>query len=142
MSTAFRFGSDSRDKSPRQFGSWRMSGARWRRAHVVAATLASVIILPVGYIAYCMATLPDNGGLVIEPTPSALIVEATDGEVFASRGVFKGDKLSAQSSPSRTGTFTSTAGSICPPFYGRWFATFARAVRAKAEARSPSSSHA
>src|SRR5262249_16967348 len=69
------------------------------RAHVVAAALASIIILPVGYVAYCMATLPDNGGLVIEPTPSALIVEAADGQVFASRGVFKGDKLSAQDIP-------------------------------------------
>jgi penicillin-binding protein 1A len=66
---------------------------------VVAAALASIIILPVGYVAYCMATLPDNGGLVIEPTPSALIVEAGDGQVFASRGVFKGDKLSAQDIP-------------------------------------------
>jgi 1A family penicillin-binding protein len=65
----------------------------------VAAALASIIILPVGYVAYCMATLPDNGGLVIEPTPSALIVEAADGQVFASRGVFKGDKLSAQDIP-------------------------------------------
>jgi penicillin-binding protein 1A len=66
---------------------------------VVAAVLVSISILPVGYVAYCMATLPDNGGLVIEPTPSALIVEAADGEVFASRGVFKGDKLSAQDIP-------------------------------------------
>src|SRR5262249_18471177 len=41
----------------------------------------------------------ENGGLVIEPTPSALIVEAADGEVFAARGVFKGDKLSAQDIP-------------------------------------------
>ncbi|HEX4827467.1 MAG TPA: transglycosylase domain-containing protein, partial [Xanthobacteraceae bacterium] len=61
--------------------------------------LVSLIILPAGYVAYCMATLPGNGGLVIEPTPSALIVEAADGQVFASRGVFKGDKLSAQDIP-------------------------------------------
>src|SRR6516225_4944042 len=100
MGTAFRFESDSRDKSPRQFGSWRMSAAlQRRRAHIVAAALVSLILLPVGYVAYCMATLPDNGGLVIEPTPSALIVEAADGQVFASRGVFKGDKLSAQDIP-------------------------------------------
>jgi penicillin-binding protein 1A len=46
-----------------------------------------------------MATLPENGGLVIEPTPSALIVEAPDGQVFATRGVFKGDKLSPQDIP-------------------------------------------
>ena len=36
---------------------------------------------------------------MIEPTPSALIVEAADGQVFATRGVFKGDKLSAQDIP-------------------------------------------
>ena len=41
-----------------------------RRAHIVAAALVSLILLPVGYVAYCMATLPDNGGLVIEPTPA------------------------------------------------------------------------
>ena len=77
-----------------------MSGAfRPRRVHVVAAVLAALIILPAGYVAYCMATLPENGGLVIEPTPSALIVEAADDQVFASRGVFKGDKLSAQDIP-------------------------------------------
>jgi hypothetical protein len=40
-----------------------MSGAfRPRRAHVVAAVLAALIILPAGYVAYCMATLPENGG--------------------------------------------------------------------------------
>src|SRR5262245_22386237 len=100
MTTAFRSGSDSRDNGTRQFESWRMSDAlQPRRVHIVIAALASIIILPVGYVAYCMATLPDNGGLVIEPTPSALIVEAGDGQVFASRGVFKGDKLSAQDIP-------------------------------------------
>ncbi|HKA99835.1 MAG TPA: PBP1A family penicillin-binding protein, partial [Methyloceanibacter sp.] len=65
----------------------------------MAAALASIVILPVGYVAYCIATLPLHGGLVIEPTPSALIVEAADGQVFATRGVFKGDKLSAQDVP-------------------------------------------
>src|SRR4029077_19485203 len=68
-------------------------------AHLIAAALAAIIILPAGYIPYCMATLPVGGGLVIEPTPSALVVEAADGQVFATRGVFKGDKLSAQDVP-------------------------------------------
>src|SRR5262249_61630577 len=100
MSTAFRFGWDPRHKSPRQVpGYWWSAALPPRRTHVVAAVLVSLIILPAGYVAYCMATLPDNGGLVIEPTPSALIVEAADGQVFASRGVFKGDKLSAQDIP-------------------------------------------
>src|SRR6266481_492565 len=92
---------------PRQLGdhirsSWRSARARaphLRRTHVVVGALASIIVLPAGYVVYCMATLPESGGLVIEPTPSALIVEAADGQVFATRGVFKGDKLSAQDIP-------------------------------------------
>jgi 1A family penicillin-binding protein len=46
-----------------------------------------------GYLAYCIATLPYGGGLQVEATQSALVLEADNGEVFASRGVFKGDKL-------------------------------------------------
>src|SRR5262245_26098034 len=101
MSTASRFESDSRHERPRRVPKYRPSAGalRSRRAHVVAAALASIVILPVGYVAYCIATLPLHGGLVIEPTPSALIVEAADGQVFATRGVFKGDKLSAQDVP-------------------------------------------
>src|SRR5262245_57192578 len=72
---------------------------RLRRMHIVVAALASLIIVPVAYVVYCIATIPSDGGLVIEPTPSALIVEAADGQVFATRGVFKGDKLTAQDVP-------------------------------------------
>ncbi|TMJ37028.1 MAG: PBP1A family penicillin-binding protein [Alphaproteobacteria bacterium] len=72
---------------------------RPRLRHAIAAALALLIILPVAYVAYCIATMPSDGGLVIEPTPSALIVEAADGQVFATRGVFKGDKLAAQDVP-------------------------------------------
>jgi penicillin-binding protein 1A len=84
-------------------GAW--GGARARPlnllhlAHPVASLLASVAVLSLGYIAYCLATIPLDGGLTIEPTPSALVVEADDGQVFATRGVFKGDKLSAQDVP-------------------------------------------
>jgi penicillin-binding protein 1A len=46
-----------------------------------------------------VATLPIGGGLVIEPTPSALVVEADSGHVFATRGVFKGERLSPQDLP-------------------------------------------
>src|SRR5437762_2018823 len=72
---------------------------RPRLRHAIAAALALLIILPVAYVAYCIATMPSDGGLVIEPTPSALIVEAADGQVFATRGVFKGDTLAAQDVP-------------------------------------------
>src|SRR6185436_9332844 len=69
------------------------------RAHPVAATLGAILFLSLGYIAYCTATIPSDGGLVIEPTPSALVVEADGGQVFATRGVFKGDKLAPQDVP-------------------------------------------
>jgi penicillin-binding protein 1A len=79
---------------PRLVGAFRL-----RRIHILVAALASLIIVPVAYVVYCIATIPSDGGLVIEPTPSALIVEAADGQVFATRGVFKGDKLTAQDVP-------------------------------------------
>src|SRR5215470_20028026 len=94
MSTASPFGSDPRHENPR-----RAAALPPRRAHVVAAALVSLILVPVAYVVYCIATIPSDGGLVIEPTPSALIVQAADGQVFATRGVFKGDKLSAQDIP-------------------------------------------
>jgi hypothetical protein len=99
MSTAPRFGSDSRHERHVRSHRWSAGAARLRPIHGIIAALAFAIILPVAYVAYCMATLPENGGLVIEPTPSALIVEAPDGQVFATRGVFKGDKLSPQDIP-------------------------------------------
>jgi len=77
----------------------RVSNFALLRAHPVAATLGSVLLLVLGYIAYCTATIPSDGGLVIEPTPSALVVEADGGQVFATRGVFKGDKLAPQDVP-------------------------------------------
>jgi 1A family penicillin-binding protein len=75
----------------------------WRRSRLYAiASLAAVLILlPPGYFLYSIASLPADGGLVIEPTPSALMVQAADGQVFASRGVFKGEKLSAQELPTQ-----------------------------------------
>ena len=100
----------------------RASHVALLRTHPVAATLGSVLLLALGYVAYCVATIPSDGGLVIEPTPSALVVEADGGQVFATRGVFKGDKLAPQmcrpssrkpSSPSKTVTSTSTPAFIC-----------------------------
>jgi 1A family penicillin-binding protein len=68
-------------------------------AHPAAFLLLCVCLLPVGYLAYCILTLPAGGGLVMEPTPSALTVEARNGQAFATRGVFKGDKLSPADIP-------------------------------------------
>src|SRR5205807_7451768 len=57
------------------------------------------LLLPLGYLLYCLATLPLDGGLIVEPTPSKLVVEASNGEAFATRGIFKGEKLSPQDVP-------------------------------------------
>ena len=63
------------------------------------AVLAALLALVAGYAIYCLATLSIGGGLVIEATPSALVVEADNGQAFATRGVFKGEKLSAGDVP-------------------------------------------
>jgi penicillin-binding protein 1A len=69
---------------------------RWRRLLLIIPAIA---VLLVGVlIAYSIATLPLNGGLQVDPTQSALTLEA-DGQVFATRGVFKGEKLTAAEMP-------------------------------------------
>ncbi len=78
--------------------SWRWFGYL-RVAHPVATLSALALVLALGYLVYCIATLPLDGGLEPEATPSALVVEAGNGDVFAIRGVFKGDKLSAEEVP-------------------------------------------
>ena len=85
----------------RVHGGWRWLRARrfgWLRAHPIVA-VSALAVIPLAYLTYCIATVPSDGGLVIEPTPSALVVEADGGQVFASRGVFKGDKLSPEDVP-------------------------------------------
>jgi hypothetical protein len=112
----------------------------WLRAHPIVAMFALGTIFPLAYLIYCIATVPSDGGLVIEPTPSALVVEADGGQVFATRGVFKGDKLSSEDvrltfreplSPSKTATFTITQASICRPWCVRRIGIFFQAARAR-----------
>jgi 1A family penicillin-binding protein len=63
----------------------------------LAATAAFLGL--VGFLAYAMFTVPLGGGLVVETTPSALVLEADNSQVFATRGVFKGEKLNAGDVP-------------------------------------------
>lgn len=65
----------------------------------LAASFALAFALLTVFILYSVATLPITGGLQIEATQSALTFEAAQGEVFATRGVFKGDKLTAPDLP-------------------------------------------
>ena len=90
----------------RQHKAWP-SAAKWRgrlhrmklrRKHFVAS-FALALALLAGFILYSIATLPITGGLQVEATQSALTFEGALGEVFAARGVFKGDKLTAADLP-------------------------------------------
>ncbi|WP_083469074.1 PBP1A family penicillin-binding protein [Methylobacterium variabile] len=69
----------------------------WLRVTTVAAALLVGVVL--AYTAYALATLPVNGGLAVEPTASALVVRAADGQAFATRGVIKGAKLAPKEVP-------------------------------------------
>ncbi|WP_019905290.1 PBP1A family penicillin-binding protein [Methylobacterium sp. 77] len=75
---------------------------RLRRRPLVAALLALVLLplaLLAGLVLYSFATLPPLGGVVPEGGQRALTVEADDGRVFATRGAFQGQKLTAADMP-------------------------------------------
>ncbi|TGD99800.1 PBP1A family penicillin-binding protein [Methylobacterium nonmethylotrophicum] len=81
---------------------WRPAAALARRVpwlRVTAAAAALVVGLLLTYTIYALATLPVNGGLTVEPTASALVVRAADGQAFATRGVIKGAKLAPKEVP-------------------------------------------
>ncbi|WP_264049538.1 PBP1A family penicillin-binding protein [Methylobacterium flocculans] len=76
--------------------------ARLRRKPWLAAALALVLVplaLLAGLVIYSFATLPPLGGAVLEAGQRALTVEADDGRVFATRGAFQGQKLTAAEMP-------------------------------------------
>ena len=72
---------------------------RWVRLRHVLTAGAVVFFSIFGVLTYSIATLPLNGGLQVDPTPSALVIEADNGTTFATRGVFKGTKLAAAEVP-------------------------------------------
>ncbi|MCJ2036607.1 PBP1A family penicillin-binding protein [Methylobacterium sp. J-068] len=75
---------------------------RLRRRPWIAAILALVLVplaLLAGLVLYSFATLPPLGGVVPEAGQRALTVEADDGRVFATRGAFQGEKLTAAEMP-------------------------------------------
>lgn len=80
-------------------GSWPRLRAVKFRAKYLVASLALAAVLVFGLVLYSVATLPIAGGLQVEPTQSAVTIESAKGEAFATRGVFKGDKLTAQDLP-------------------------------------------
>jgi penicillin-binding protein 1A len=51
------------------------------------------------FLGYCAYTLPLSGGLAGQPAPPAIVVEDDTGKAFATRGVFKGEPVSAGQLP-------------------------------------------
>ena len=78
---------------------WRNPRVTKFRAKYLAASIAVGLCLLIGFVLYSIATLPIAGGLQVEATQSALTFEGAQGDVFATRGVFKGDKLTAADLP-------------------------------------------
>lgn len=74
---------------------WRNPRVMIFRAKYLAVSIALGLVLLFGFALYSIATLPIGGGLQVEATQSALTFEGAQGDVFATRGVFKGDKLTA-----------------------------------------------
>ena len=71
--------------------------ARPRSSKLVRAVAvwSAAIALIGGALLYLIATIPVDGGLRADPTPSALTIQSERGDPFATRGVFKGDRLSS-----------------------------------------------
>ncbi|HEV7636390.1 MAG TPA: biosynthetic peptidoglycan transglycosylase, partial [Bradyrhizobium sp.] len=78
---------------------WRNPGALKAGAKYLAAAFGLALCVLIGFVLYSIATLPIGGGLQAEATQSALTFEGAQGDVFAARGVFKGDRLTAADLP-------------------------------------------
>jgi penicillin-binding protein 1A len=73
---------------------------RWRKAAFAGIALLAVPLLALlGYVLAAFLTLPPLGSVTTDPGSRALTVEADDGRVFATRGVFRGQPLTATDLP-------------------------------------------
>lgn len=80
-----------------RLGKYALQPRRTAR-YALAISLAGGL-LGFAFVGYCIATLPTDGGLQPEATQSALTLQSDRGEAFATRGVFKGEKLTGQDLP-------------------------------------------
>jgi 1A family penicillin-binding protein len=60
---------------------------------------AVIVLVPLAYIAFCLATIPLAGAPPPQTTPSALLMQADDGHSFALRGVLKGENIAPDQIP-------------------------------------------
>jgi len=76
--------------------------ARLRRRPVLLAAGAAILLPALALAVYLLAalvTLPPLGGAIVDTGQRAITVEADDGRVFATRGSFRGQKLTAADLP-------------------------------------------
>jgi len=50
-------------------------------------------LVPLAYVLFCLAGLPIDGGLDVDPKQRAMVMESADGSTLATRGTFRGAKL-------------------------------------------------
>ncbi len=82
----------------RRGGPKAVSGRRfgWKDVFLVLMAGAISVMATLGYFAY---TLPLPDGFMDEPDRPSMLIKADDGEVFASRGIYKGDWLTVEQLP-------------------------------------------
>ena len=74
----------------------RRRGIGWRNLVIVLLSGLLALFTTLGYFAY---TLPLPDGFMAEPDRPSMLIKAEDGEVFASRGVYRGDWLTVAELP-------------------------------------------
>jgi membrane peptidoglycan carboxypeptidase len=70
---------------------WVLVGSGW------SVTAAALLVLV--FIGYCAVTLPVSGGSNADEPGPAIVFTAADGQIFASRGVAKGEKVASDQLP-------------------------------------------
>ncbi len=68
----------------------------WKDAAILLLGGMVAALATLGYFAY---TLPLPDGFTAEPDRPSMLIKADDGEVFASRGVYRGDRLTVEELP-------------------------------------------
>ena len=73
-----------------------------RRRRVWSVGLAAgtaAVLATVGYLGYCAFTIPLSGGLAGRPEAAALVLETSAGKPFATRGIYRGEPVTANALP-------------------------------------------
>jgi penicillin-binding protein 1A len=65
----------------------------------VPTLVVLIVFVPATYVAYCIATIPFARGAATQPVPSAIIFAAENGRPLATRGILKGENISADRIP-------------------------------------------